>query len=291
MGVLSAMAFYKIIRAQKNDWKWGGIVLAGWYVWFVMEIMILGELNFMHAIWGIPVMVGIIMWIPLLMWRTYTDQAQTAFLLSGFFSSVWLATINWIIPGFDPAYDISSQTVSELSAIGASTRVMWILAGSPYAVLVAAFGWGLYYFEDDNRWYKVSGLLVLVYGLLNVYWPPMHLREAIAGGESSISDTLHIVWTSASVALFIAIMFTAAMGSNVVFRIYTTISVLLLGYCGFMTSRMVPLLETNQPTPGMGLWERCNIALFLLWISVLSITLAVKHYRLLKMKYQPYSRE
>jgi len=34
-----------------------------------------------------------------------------------------------------------------------------------------------------------------------------------------------------------------------------------------------PRLAANLPTPWMGVWERINIGVFLLWVSVLAIAL------------------
>jgi hypothetical protein len=42
---------------------------------------------------------------------------------------------------------------------------------------------------------------------------------------------------------------------------------------GVLTFRDAPRLSTNQPTPLIGVWERINIAVFLLWVIVLAIAL------------------
>lgn len=41
-------------------------------------------------------------------------------------------------------YSSASQTVSELSAIGAPTRQLWVLLGIVYTLLVTAFRWGFW---------------------------------------------------------------------------------------------------------------------------------------------------
>ena len=40
-----------------------------------------------------------------------------------------------------------------------------------------------------------------------------------------------------------------------------------------MTSLDAPKIPLNLPTPLLGIWERILIALFMLWVIVLSITL------------------
>jgi hypothetical protein len=48
-------------------------------------------------------------------------------LVCGMVSSAWFFVINIIIPLQDKGYNIASQTVSELSAIEAPTRTLWII--------------------------------------------------------------------------------------------------------------------------------------------------------------------
>jgi hypothetical protein len=39
----------------------------------------------------------------------------------------------------------------------------------------------------------------------------------------------------------------------------------------------IPSLAANLPTPGLGIMERANAGLFLLWIVVLAVTLLRRH--------------
>ena len=61
-------------------------------------------------------------------------------LVRGIFSSLLYGAMIGAIrfEGYSP----TSQTVSELSAISAPTRPLWMLLGSVYGVLVVAFGLG-----------------------------------------------------------------------------------------------------------------------------------------------------
>ena len=74
-------------------------------------------------------------------------------------------------------YSSSSQVISELSAIGAPTRSMWLLPGAVYTVLVTAFGWGVWKSAGRSRALGVAGGLIVVYGSLGLLWPfaPMHV--------------------------------------------------------------------------------------------------------------------
>ena len=45
---------------------------------------------------------------------------------------------------------------------------------------------------------------------------------------------------------------------------------------GVMTGLQSPQLEANLPTPWIGLWERINIGVYMLWVVVLAVLLLQK---------------
>ena len=57
------------------------------------------------------------------------------------------------------------------------------------------------------------------------------------------------------------------------FRIYTIASMVLHLFFGVLTSIEAPNIPTNRPTPWIGVWERINIGIFMLWIAVFAFTL------------------
>jgi hypothetical protein len=99
---------------------------------------------------------------------------QKVLLFSGLLSSLTYIAANVVVPMTWHEYSIANQTVSELSAIGAPTRALWIALVLPYIVLFAAFGWGILKSAGTNRWLRIVGWLILVYSAFNLYWPPMH---------------------------------------------------------------------------------------------------------------------
>jgi hypothetical protein len=167
------------------------------------------------------------------------------------------------------AYSSASQTVSELSAIGAPTRPLWVSLGLLYTLLLAAFGWGIWTSTGGNRRLRVVGGLILATGVLGLLWPPMHLR----GAEVTLTDTLHIVWTMASGLLTLLAMGFAAAAIEKGFRGYSIVSmVLLLGF-GALTSVDAPRIQANLPTLWIGVWERIDIGVWMLWLLVLAVVL------------------
>jgi hypothetical protein len=192
-------------------------------------------------------------------------------LVCGIGSSVLYAGMNVFVPMQWEGYSSASQTVSELSAIGAPTRPLWVLLGIAYTLLVIAFAWGVWWSASLNRPLRVVGGLMVAYGVIGLVWPfaPMHLR----GGESTLTDTMHIVFATATVLLMLlAIGFgAAAFGKR--FRVYSIASLVILVTFGALTFVDAPRIAANLPTPWVGVWERINIGVFLVWVVVLAITL------------------
>lgn len=172
-------------------------------------------------------------------------------------------------------YSSASQTISELSAIGAPTRSLWVLPATIYTILVAAFGWGVWKSGGRNRAVRVVGALILTYASLGVLWPfaPMHLRETLAAGGGTASDTLHIVLSIVTVCLMLLAIGVAAAAFGRWFRYYSIGSLVLLVAFGVLTFLDAPKISANLATPWIGVWERIDIGVFLLWVVVLAVTL------------------
>jgi len=72
--------------------------------------------------------------------------------------------------------------------------------------------------------------------------------------------------------MFLAIGFGAtAFGKP--FRLYSIATIVVLLTFGALTFIEAPRLQANLPTPWIGLWERINISVFLLWVAVLAAAL------------------
>jgi len=197
-------------------------------------------------------------------------------LICGVLSSLHYVLLNVFVPLQWPEYSIVDQTVSELSAIGAPTRGLWVSAVIPYILLFAAFGWGVMKSAIGNRKLHLVGVLILIYSAFNLYWPPMHLREILAGSGPTLTDTLHLVWAGVTVLLFVLIMGFGAAALGKRFRVYTIASLLMLTFFGILTGIAAPNVQANLPTPWAGVYERINIGVFLAWVAVLATALLRK---------------
>ena len=56
LGVLNVMAFFAVLQNKKSAWTWAVLATGGLTIWFLVEIVILRELHWLHAVWGLPVL-------------------------------------------------------------------------------------------------------------------------------------------------------------------------------------------------------------------------------------------
>ena len=205
--------------------------------------------------------------------RSDHETWRKVLLVCGIASSVLFALMIWAVryPGYNPF----SQVPSELTAIGAPTRALWTRLGWIYTALEAAFGFGLWKWAGPHRAVRVVGGLILAHASLGLLWPfaAMHQREVLAAGGGTLSDTVHVVLGGVTVFLmFLAIGFGAAAFGKP-FRHYSIATIVVLLTFGALTFIEAPRLQANLPTPWIGLWERINISVFLLWVAVLAAAL------------------
>ena len=201
---------------------------------------------------------------------------QKGLLSCGILASLLYLFANIITPIRYAGYKVASQTISELSAIDAPTRTLWISLMAVYTLLVIAFGIGVLQTTSGNRRLRVAGILIIVCAVFGYFWPPMHQREVLAAGGGTLTDTLHIVWTAITVPLMmLAVGFGgAALGKRFLFYSLLTIAVMIIA--GWITGIDGPKIQTNSPTPWIGIWERIIIGVHTIWFVVFSIMLLNK---------------
>jgi hypothetical protein len=191
----------------------------------------------------------------------------------GILSTAWYIITNIIVPAQYAGYNISSQTVSELSAIDSPTRTLWIVLCSFYTLLLVAFGIGVWLTSDQNKKLRFVATIIIFDAVFGIFWPPMHQREVIAAGGGTTSDTLHIIWTFIHLLLVLLMIGFGAAALGKGFRIYSIVTVVLFIVFGILTSRESHGIDTGQATPYIGIWERINMGAYMLWIVVFAIEL------------------
>jgi len=195
--------------------------------------------------------------------------ARKGLLLCGVLSSALYVAMLVFVPIAWEGYSSTAQTVSELSAIGAPTRTLWVVLGSVYTLLTAAFGLGVLESAGRSRALRVAGGVLIAQSIVNLLWPPMHLR----GTEPTLTDTMHIAFAMAWLLLMLVAMGFGAAAFGRRFRLYSGATVAVFVVFGALTMPDGARIAANLPTPWVGVWERINIGASLLWLVVFAVAL------------------
>jgi hypothetical protein len=107
-------------------------------------------------------------------------------------------------------------------------------------------------------WTRITLLCVLAY-------------EAAGGG--TLTDNLHIAWAMVTILFMMVLMGFGAAALGKRFRLYTGISWAAFLVFGVLSGMESPGIEASLPTPQIGIWERINIGVFMLWVVVFAMTL------------------
>jgi hypothetical protein len=201
-------------------------------------------------------------------------EGRRGFLLAcGILASVLYVAMTLFVGLWWEGYSIVSGVPSELSAIGAPTRQLWMWLGGVYAVLMVGFGWIVWRSAPPNRALRVVGALLMAHTVFGQFWPPMHQRAVLAAGGGTLTDTLHLVWAAITGVFFMFIVGFGAAALGRRFRVYSIATMVIVLACGAVTGMYASQVQADLPTPGVGVWERISIATFMAWIVVLSTAL------------------
>lgn len=168
-------------------------------------------------------------------------------------------------------FSSTSQSISELSALGAPSRPVALPLLIAYSVLALAFGCGVWTAASRNRALRITAALLIGLGVVDVValFFPMHVR----GAATTLTDQMHIAVTVVnSVIIMLAIGFGAASRGKS-FRLYSIATLGTMLVFGALAARDGPRLAAQQPTPWLGVTERIDVGAYLLWMLVLAVVL------------------
>jgi hypothetical protein len=170
-------------------------------------------------------------------------------------------------------HSFTSQTITELSAIGAPSRPLILPVLIAYGVLAVPFAVGVWQSARRNGPLRIAGGLLIGLGVVDWVGPffPMHMRGTTAG--MTLTDIMHITLTSVTVLLILLLIGFAAVAFGRRFRLYSIGTILVLVVFGALAGLDGPRIAANLPTPWVGVTERINVSSYLLWQVVLAIAL------------------
>jgi len=200
-------------------------------------------------------------------------MVRKAWLVCGILASFVYVAMTLVVGMLWDGYRSADQTISELSAIGAPTRPLWMLLGTVYAVLMVAFGWIVWKTAPPNRALRIAGALIMAQTVFGYFWPPMHQRAVLAVGGGTLTDSLHLVWATVSSLFFLSAVGFGAWAFGKRFRIYSIATLVILLASGVWNGTYVSLIQANLPTPWAGVWERITSTTYMVWVAVLATTM------------------
>jgi len=176
-------------------------------------------------------------------------------------------------------YSFVSQAISELSAVGAPSAPLVIPLLVVYNLLVLAFGVGvLREPSGGRRSLKVAGAALTTYatlGLVTIAFPTF-FRMQQRGAGSLATDAPHIVLTGVLVGLLLVAIGSGAFAFGTRFRVYSLLTLLIVIVAGAFTVPFAARLAAGQSTPGLGIVERVDVYVSVLWPAMLAIALFLR---------------
>jgi len=176
-----------------------------------------------------------------------------------------------------PGYSYIDQTISELGAEGAPTRdFMTVLSGIPYAVLMIAFGMGIWLTAGGRRAQRITAAVLIgevVWGSVGGLAFPMATREVLAARQETLRNQMHACY---GIGMPIFFVLAIGFGSRLFgkrFRSFSYAIILTMVVCGALVGLQTSALTANEPTPWLGVEERVNAYASMLWFAVLAVGL------------------
>ncbi len=170
-----------------------------------------------------------------------------------------------------PGYSYVNHTVSELSAIGAPTRLFLIVVGLLYDALVLAFVIGVWKAAGRTRAMRITAALLAVFALNGLVWTffPMQQR----GSEMAATDTAHIVVAILQVLTMVLFIAFGSGADGRWFRIFSILMIAAILIAGGVGATQASRVGQGLPTPWIGLIERVSFYGPSLWILTLAAVL------------------
>jgi hypothetical protein len=196
-------------------------------------------------------------------------KLESFLLICGILSSLLYVGTDIVAAMLYRGYSYTSQQVSELSAIGAPTRPLWVAMSSVYTPLVIAFGIGVLLSAGPKRSLRVTGMLLVAFGVIGLLWPPMHMRGTVA--LASGADFMHLVFAGVQLPVMVLFIAFGAVALGRAFRLYSVATIVAMLVAGAVVSTQAPAIAAGQPTPWMGLMERVSVYSPMLWVLVFAV--------------------
>lgn len=193
-------------------------------------------------------------------------------LLSGLISAIFYVVTDIIASLSYQGYSIFDQNYSELLATGAPTRQWLLLASIAYNFLVVCFAVAIWKTGSPTRVARITGVIMTGYAIMSMI-TPLYFQMDMRGAVPTPRGSLHPLMTAVMSFFILLSIVLGAFLSGKRFRIYSFVTLIVIIMFGLLTVSQVNALEAGIDTPWMGLKERGNIYITMLWFAILSLNL------------------
>lgn len=177
-----------------------------------------------------------------------------------------LAGLQW------ESYSFRDQAISELGAIGAPSRQLFLALLIPTYLLFLVFGAGVWQSAKGRRKLRITAGLLIAFGAIAITIGPF-VSMQLRGAEQGLAGALHLIEGGVEMLILLTAMVFASGALDQKFRLYTIFTIILMLIFGAWSGMDSPLIEAGMPTPWLGVKERIMWYSYQLWFVVLSIRL------------------
>jgi len=250
LGSINTIAFFSVLLRRVSAWLPVNLALGGLLIWFYVEIVILRELHWLHAMWGLPVIGGTMLSTRLIPAKI----AQSILLWCGMAAAIVCMVANIVAPVRWPAYDTNAQNISELFTSSAPTRILWLSFTIPYTVCMVALITGILSNNAGNRGLVATAWLLLGYTAFHLAWVLIPVQELLPG-------RLHWWLGACTEICFIAAVPVASLSFGKSFLAFSAMVLPALAVFAILS-----VIDIH----GQGTWQRIMIGVWHVWITVLA---------------------
>ena len=200
--------------------------------------------------------------------RPRADAVDTALVAAGILAVAIYGVGDLASGVLYSGYSFRDQAISELSAFGSPVRPLMVTVILIHALLMTAFGVGIWRTADCRslRW---VGVCLVATGLIGF---PNHTAFAMSSRwlPGGFNDVMHIVLTSVFGLFVFAALVLSAIAYPGWFRWFAIATLLVIVGFGAASSFAMQGLSQNA-TPWAGGFERINAYTYFAWIVVLVV--------------------
>jgi hypothetical protein len=198
-------------------------------------------------------------------------KVREVLLICGFLAPLLFIGTDLLAGTLWKGYGFTSQSISELSAIGSPIRSLVVPLNLLYEVLLIAFGLGIWGLARQKRPLRIMAVLLVGMAIIDLVatFFPMHPGEAL----STFPNTMNVILKGTGVLFFLlAIGFGAAAFRNW-FRLYSIGTLLTFIVLTILGIWVLPQITAGAPISRVGIQERVMGYGCLAWVLLLAMTL------------------